>query len=56
MHAATYFDGARWREGVVAVGDDGRPQLSDVAAASGSPRLEGRIVGGFTDQDRKSVV
>ncbi|WP_431805619.1 hydrolase [Microbacterium paraoxydans] len=49
MHAATFFDGERWREGVVAVGDDGRPRLSDAAAASGAPRLEGRIVGGFTD-------
>lgn len=49
MHAATFFDGERWREGVVVAGEDGRPRLGDAAAPSDAPRLAGRVLGGFTD-------
>ena len=49
MLAATFFDGERWRDGVVGLGADGRPQLRDEAPAPGAPALVGRIVGGFTD-------
>ncbi len=49
MLAATFFDGERWRDGVVGLGADGRPQLRDEAPSPGTPALVGRIVGGFTD-------
>ncbi|MEZ7755495.1 hydrolase [Microbacterium paraoxydans] len=49
MRAATFFDGERWRDGVVGLGADGRPQLRDEAPSPGTPDLVGRIVGGFTD-------
>lgn len=49
MHAATFFDGEGWRDGVLSVGDDGRMLLSDESPAAGLPRLHGVIVGGFTD-------
>lgn len=49
MRAATFFDGARWRDGVVALGPDGRPRLRDETPPPGTPALSGRIVGGFTD-------
>ena len=49
MRAVTFFDGEGWREGVVHQGHDGQPRLREADAATGTPRLEGRIVGGFTD-------
>ncbi|MFB4350867.1 hydrolase [Microbacterium sp. CR_7] len=49
MKAATFFDGTRWREGVVGVDDDERMLLRGEPAASDLPRFEGVIVGGFTD-------
>ena len=49
MLRATFFDGERWREGVVGLGRDGRPELRDEIPEPGSPALRGRIVGGFTD-------
>ncbi|MCT1395844.1 hydrolase [Microbacterium sp. p3-SID338] len=49
MLAATFFGGERWRDGVVGLGADGRPQLRDEAPSPGTPPLVGRIVGGFTD-------
>ncbi|WP_144874448.1 hydrolase [Microbacterium sp. 1.5R] len=49
MRAATFFDGARWRDGVVDVDGDGRMLLRGEPAASALPRIEGVIVGGFTD-------
>lgn len=49
MLAATFFDGERWRDGVVGLGADGRPQLRDEAPSPGTPALAGCIVGGFTD-------
>ncbi|PCE13400.1 hypothetical protein AUC47_08995 [Microbacterium sp. SZ1] len=49
MRAATFFDGTRWREGVVGADDDGRMLLRDENAASDLPRLDGVVVGGFTD-------
>lgn len=51
MQAATFFDGSGWREGVVEL-VDGRVRLRDEAPAARLPRLprlEGVIVGGFTD-------
>lgn len=48
MHAATFFDGVGWREGVVEL-VDGRVRLSDGHSAAGLPRLDGVVVGGFTD-------
>ncbi|MGH3691443.1 MAG: amidohydrolase family protein [Microbacterium sp.] len=48
MHAATFFDGVEWREGVVEL-VDGRVRLRDAVPAARSPRLSGVIVGGFTD-------
>lgn len=48
MRAATFFDGSGWRDGVIAV-VDGRVRLSDEAPAAELPRLDGVIVGGFTD-------
>lgn len=49
MHAATFFDGEGWREGVVLVDEQGRMLLRDEPAAPGLPRLDGVILGGFTD-------
>ncbi|MCM3779767.1 amidohydrolase family protein [Microbacterium hydrocarbonoxydans] len=48
MRAATFFDGEGWREGVVVL-DGERMLLRDEPAASDVPRLDGMIVGGFTD-------
>ena len=48
MHAATFFDGSGWRDGVVEV-VDGRARLRDEAPPADLPRLDGVIVGGFTD-------
>ncbi|MFK3678068.1 hydrolase [Microbacterium sp. NPDC090218] len=48
MHAATFFDGTGWREGVVQV-VDGRVRLHHAAPPAGLPRLDGVVVGGFTD-------
>lgn len=49
MGAATFFDGEGWREGVVSVDDGGRMLLRHEPAPRGVPRLDGVIVGGFTD-------
>ncbi|WP_050722398.1 amidohydrolase family protein [Microbacterium sp. GCS4] len=49
MRTATFFDGEGWREGVVLIDDDGRMLLRDEPSASRIPRLDGVIVGGFTD-------
>nr|WP_201471150.1 hydrolase [Microbacterium hydrocarbonoxydans] len=48
MHAATFFDGEGWRDGIVVV-DGGRMLLRDERPASDLPRLNGVIIGGFTD-------
>jgi hypothetical protein len=48
MHAATFFDGIGWREGVVEF-VDGRVRLRKESPAPGLPRIEGVITGGFTD-------
>lgn len=48
MHAATFFDGEEWRDGVLDV-VDGRPRLRDGSPTIEMPRLDGAIVGGFTD-------
>ncbi|MFB4354199.1 hydrolase [Microbacterium sp. LS_15] len=48
MRAAAFFDGEGWREGVVAL-DGERMLLRGEPAASDLPRLDGVIVGGFTD-------
>lgn len=48
MHAATFFDGIGWREGVVER-VDGRVRLRDDVPTAGLPRLDGVVVGGFTD-------
>ncbi|WP_417506410.1 hydrolase [Microbacterium sp.] len=48
MHAATFFDGIGWREGVVEL-TDGRMRLRDAVPTAGLPRLDGVVVGGFTD-------
>lgn len=47
MHAATFFDGTGWREGVVELAD-GRVRLRS-GSPSALPRLDGVILGGFTD-------
>ncbi|WP_101848346.1 amidohydrolase family protein [Zhihengliuella sp. ISTPL4] len=49
MRGVRFFDGERWREGVVALVKDGRPHLREETPAPGTPPLSGRIVGGFTD-------
>ncbi|MEV4737677.1 MULTISPECIES: amidohydrolase family protein [unclassified Microbacterium] len=49
MRTAIFFDGEGWREGVVLLDDDGRMLLRDEPSASRIPRLDGVIVGGFTD-------
>ena len=48
MRAATFFDGEEWREGTL-VELDGRMLVLDEPAAPGIPRLEGVVIGGFTD-------
>lgn len=48
MNAATFFDGAEWREGVVDV-VDGRMLLRDEPPTDDLPRLDGVVAGGFTD-------
>jgi len=45
--AATWFDGGEWRDGVVVIADAGLRLLD--APATGLPRLDGVITGGFTD-------
>ncbi|WP_407359983.1 hydrolase [Microbacterium sp. LBN7] len=49
MFAVTFFDGEGWREGVVEADDDGQMLLREVALPADLPRLDGVIVGGFTD-------
>ncbi|WP_341941312.1 hydrolase [Microbacterium sp. LWH10-1.2] len=48
MRAATFFDGEGWREGTLSVHGD-RMLLASDSPASDLPRLDGVIVGGFTD-------
>lgn len=48
MHAATFFDGEGWRDGIVEL-RDGRMLLREESPARDLPRLDGVIVGGFTD-------
>lgn len=48
MFAATFFDGEEWREGVIDL-VDGHLLLRDEPAPGDMPRLDGVIVGGFTD-------
>ena len=48
MNAATFFDGEGWREGLVEL-IDGRMLLRDERPAPGTPRLDGGVIGGFTD-------
>lgn len=53
MNAATFFDGEGWRDGIIDL-DGERMQLRDEPPASDLPfsdlpRLDGVIVGGFTD-------
>ncbi|WP_349884913.1 hydrolase [Microbacterium sp. WHRI 7836] len=48
MHAATFFDGSAWREGVVEL-VDGRVRLRGERPTPGLPRIGGVITGGFTD-------
>ena len=48
MNAATFFDGEGWREGIVEL-IDGRMLLRDERPAPGAPRLDGVVIGGFTD-------
>ncbi|MBT2483452.1 MULTISPECIES: amidohydrolase [unclassified Microbacterium] len=49
MHAATYFDGEGWRDGVLTVDDEGRMLLRAENPSAELPRLDGVVVGGFTD-------
>jgi hypothetical protein len=48
MHAAAFFDGDGWHDGVVEL-RDGRMLLREESPARDLPRLDGVIVGGFTD-------
>ncbi|MGN7947201.1 amidohydrolase family protein [Microbacterium sp. 22215] len=48
MHAATFFDGEGWRDGIVEL-RDGQMLLREESPAHDLPRLDGVIVGGFTD-------
>jgi len=48
MRAATFFDGEGWRDGIIEL-VDGRMRLRDETPARDLPRLDGVIVGGFTD-------
>jgi hypothetical protein len=49
MRTAIFFDGEGWREGVIAVDEHGRMLLRDEPGPADVPRLDGVIVGGFTD-------
>lgn len=49
MRAATFFDGDAWREGVVEAADGGGLLLREAAVPAALPRLDGVLVGGFTD-------
>lgn len=49
MHATTFFDGDGWRDGVLAVDSEGRMLLRAETPAAEMPRLDGVVVGGFTD-------
>lgn len=48
MRAATFFDGTGWRDGVVELAD-GRMRLHAASPSTALPRLDGVVVGGFTD-------
>lgn len=48
MQAATFFDGEGWRDGLLMQGGQ-RMLVRDERPAPGTPRLDGVIVGGFTD-------
>jgi imidazolonepropionase-like amidohydrolase len=48
MHAATFFDGEAWREGVLDV-VDGRMLLRTDIPTEGLPRVDGVVTGTFTD-------
>lgn len=48
MHAATFFDGEGWRDGIIDL-DGERMLLRDEQPAADLPRLDGVIIGGFTD-------
>lgn len=48
MKAATFFDGERWRDGIIDL-VDGRMLLRDEPPATDLRPLDGVIVGGFTD-------
>lgn len=48
MHAATFFDGEGWRDGIIDL-DGERMLLRDEPPAADLPRLEGAVIGGFTD-------
>ncbi|MBO9624942.1 MAG: hypothetical protein J7484_01055 [Microbacterium sp.] len=48
MWAATFFDGEEWRDGTL-VEHDGRMLVRDEPPAPGLPRLDGAVIGGFTD-------
>ncbi|OAN41352.1 amidohydrolase family protein [Microbacterium sp. H83] len=48
MLAATFFDGEGWRDAVLDTTDE-RPTLRDAWTTPGMPRLDGVLVGGFTD-------
>lgn len=48
MKAATFFDGIGWREGVVDT-EDRRVRLRDETPSADLPRLDGVVLGGFTD-------
>lgn len=49
MFAVTFFDADGWREGVVEAHGDGRVLLREEAVPAALPRLDGVVVGGFTD-------
>lgn len=49
MNAVTFFDGEHWREGVVEAASEGRMLLREEAVPALLPRLDGVVVGGFTD-------
>lgn len=48
MFAATFFGGEGWRDGVLDTAG-GRPVLREAWTTPGMPRLDGVVVGGFTD-------
>lgn len=48
MKATTFFDGLGWREGVVEL-VDGRVRLREGTSSAGLSRLDGVVMGGFTD-------